>query len=157
MTLIWPLHWDWSNMINIWRPSTLPQAATKTFSCLKRASSQDKASSSRQAKSSGAVLVLESKVRQLRSFQIIQEVRIIMESKHIRSAFATLLREVVHQSSRSRHWPFGVRSCQFSLSRALYQISLAKEQLSSKCVIDSDCWVQESSSCRLCRFLLSAV
>ena len=79
-------------LINIWRPSTLPQAATKTFSCLKRASSQDKASSSRQARSSGAVLILESKVRQLRSFQIIQEVRITMESKHIRSAFATLAR-----------------------------------------------------------------
>ena len=147
-------------MLIIWRPWKLQTTATNTLRCLKRARSHEIASSSRLAKSSGTVLDLESNVLLLRLFQSIQEVRITKESKHIRSALAILLRAIVLQSARSRHWPFGASSCQFSISSVLYQISLAKQQLSSKCVIVSDSWAQsahESSSCRLCLFRLSAV
>ena len=113
-----------------------------------------------QVQSSWTVLTRESNVLLLRSFQIIHEVRMTKVSKALRPTLVSFLREEVHQGARSKHRPFGVSECHRSLCKTRYQICLANEQLSNKCEIDSDSWAQRaqrSSSCKLCRFLLSAV
>ena len=113
-----------------------------------------------QAQSSWTVLTRESNVLLLRSFQIIHEVRMTKVSKALRSTLVNFLREEVDQVARSNHRPSGVSECHRSLCKTRYQICLANEQLSNKCEIDSDSWAQRaqrSSSCKLCRFLLSAV
>ena len=121
------------------RPVTRPQAAVNKLLCLKSASTQEAASSSSEDTSWLTVFARRSKVLLLRSFQIIHEVRITKESKHLRSALANLLRDVVHQSARSRLRPSGVSACQCMRRRTKNQHSFAKGQFSNKCVIDSDC------------------
>ena len=128
--------------------------------CLKPANNQTSTSSLICSTSSATVSWFLSKILLFRSFQIIHEVRITRESKHFLSAFCNLLRECVHQAARESSKLLGVRKCHLNHSKMLNQVSRAKEQETSKWSIASASWshrAQESSSCRLWRFLLSAV
>ena len=75
------------------------------------------------------------------------------------STLASFLWEEVHQAARSKQRPSGVSACHRSLCSTRCHICLAKEQLSNKCEMVS-VWeqsMQVSTSCKLWRFLLSAV
>lgn len=84
----------------------------------------------------------------------------MMESKSLRSGFGSFFRADAHQSAKLNELLHGSRLCHARGRSTPNQISLAKGQLMSRCVMVSEFWQQRaqlSLSCRLCRFLLAAV
>ena len=127
--------------------------------CLKPANNQTSTSSLICSTSSATVSWFLSKILLFRSFQISTRWESLESRSIFYQPFATFY---VSASTKQRESSklLGVRKCHLNHSKMLNQVSRAKEQETSKWSIASASWshrAQESSSCRLWRFLLSAV
>ena len=101
-----------------------------------------------------------SKILLLRSIQSIHDLRMTVESKHLRSVLGNLFLAPDHHSAKEKGSRSGNKACQCKDWRIAYQHSLEKGQLTSRWVIVSEAWQQRaqlSSSCKLCLFLLAVV